>query len=129
MGEEPIQAQAWPRYRITYRQAAGRRNRRYVVGSDGYSPWTGGVNPLRKYGALGAIATMIIGAMLAISGAVPAGFDRLVIAAFMVSLLYFGMIFIVGTFRDFDRGAYPVLLGMMVIPVLLVLLLVATGVL
>jgi hypothetical protein len=99
------------------------------MGSGGYKPWTGGINPLRKYGALGAIATMIIMAVLAITGAVPADLDRLVIAAFMVSLLYFGMIFVIGTCRDFDRGAYPVLLGMMLIPILLLLLLVATGVL
>jgi hypothetical protein len=69
---------------------------------------------------------VIVFSILALTG-VPTGLDRLIIAGIMVSLFYFGALYILGTFRDFDRDAYPVLVGMTLIPLIVLLLLVATG--
>lgn len=97
------------------------------MGSGKYAPWTTGVNPLRKYGGLGTIITIVIMAVVVIAGGVPEGLDRLFIAGFLVSIFYFGTLYLLGTFRDFDREAYPLLLGIMAIPLAILLLLVATG--
>lgn len=95
--------------------------------SRGNSMWSTEPSPLRKYGGLGALATVIVLSILALTG-VPEGLDRPVIAVFMLSFFYFATLFVVGTFRDFDRDAYPVLIGIMLIPLIVLILLIATGV-
>ncbi len=96
------------------------------MGLRGHDPWTGSIDPLRKYGALGAIATMILFPVLALIG-VPPGLERWLVAAWIAAMFYFATIFFVGTFRKFDREAYPVLVGTILIPLAVLLLLVATG--
>jgi hypothetical protein len=98
------------------------------VSDAGYTPWSGGTNPMMKWGGLGAVATMIILPVLFLTG-VPPGLERWVVAAWMAAMLYFSLLFFVGMFRQFDRGAYPIIVGVAVIPLVTILVMVAAGIL
>lgn len=77
---------------------------------------------MRRLGGTGALATLLTVLLLAVLGGVSPNLDKMILGILLGLFFFFSGLFLVSSFTKFDRQAYPVVLLVIVVSLLIMVI-------
>jgi hypothetical protein len=86
-----------------------------------------GIMSMRRLGGIGALVTLLTILILASTGAIPPSMTMPALGILLGLFFFFAGLYIIGTFMRFDKRAYPFILVMIIISLIIFLVALTQG--